>query len=301
MSTTRIQKILIANRGEIARRIIRTCKRLGIASVAVFSDADESMPFVREADEAVRLGPAPSAESYLRADKILAAAKATGAEAIHPGYGFLSERAHFVRACEDAGVHSLIASELYTNPFVPLAAVAASTSRIGLGTGIALAFVRSPVALALEALDLDALTGGRFTLGLGTGVKTLNEQWHGVTNFGPPVPHMREVVAFFRQFNATSHLGKPIHFDGQFVKVRMDGYQRPTAPERERIPIHLGANREKMLDASVLHRPHVVAREIDAVIHKAAEENADVTGAHLHATRHPNPSRRVINVSRLHK
>jgi len=152
------------------------------------------------------------------------------------------------RACEDAGVHSLIASELYTNPFVPLAAVAASTSRIGLGTGIALAFVRSPVALALEALDLDALTGGRFTLGLGTGVKTLNEQWHGVTNFGPPVPHMREVVAFFRQFNATSHLGKPIHFDGQFVKVRMDGYQRPTAPERERIPIHLGANREKMLE-----------------------------------------------------
>jgi alkanesulfonate monooxygenase SsuD/methylene tetrahydromethanopterin reductase-like flavin-dependent oxidoreductase (luciferase family) len=91
------------------------------------------------------------------------------------------------RACEDAGVHSLIASELYTNPFVPLAAVASSTSRIGLGTGIALAFVRSPLSLALEALDLDALTSGRFTLGLGTGVKTLNEQWHGVTNFGPPV------------------------------------------------------------------------------------------------------------------
>jgi alkanesulfonate monooxygenase SsuD/methylene tetrahydromethanopterin reductase-like flavin-dependent oxidoreductase (luciferase family) len=152
------------------------------------------------------------------------------------------------RACEDAGVHSLIASELYTNPFVPLAAVAASTSRIGLGTGIALAFVRSPVALALEALDLDALTSGRFTLGLGTGVKTLNEQWHGVTNFGPPVPHMREVVEFFRLFNAKAHLGQPIHYDGKFVKVHMEGYQRPYPPERERIPVHLGANREKMLE-----------------------------------------------------
>ena len=104
MSNTRIQKILIANRGEIARRIIRTCKRLGIASVAVFSDADESMPFVREADEAVRLGPAPSAESYLRADKILEAAKRTGADAIHPGYGFLSENTTFAQACADAGV-----------------------------------------------------------------------------------------------------------------------------------------------------------------------------------------------------
>ncbi|MCB9658425.1 MAG: ATP-grasp domain-containing protein [Sandaracinaceae bacterium] len=104
MSTTRIQKILIANRGEIARRIIRTCKRLGIASVAVFSDADESMPFVREADEAVRIGPAPSAESYLRADKILEAAKRTGADAIHPGYGFLSENTAFAQACADAGV-----------------------------------------------------------------------------------------------------------------------------------------------------------------------------------------------------
>ncbi len=104
MSTTRIQKILIANRGEIARRIIRTCKRLGIASVAVFSDADEDMPFVHEADEAVRIGPAPSAESYLRTEKILEAAKRTGADAIHPGYGFLSENTGFAQACADAGV-----------------------------------------------------------------------------------------------------------------------------------------------------------------------------------------------------
>ncbi|MBB4609153.1 acetyl-CoA carboxylase biotin carboxylase subunit [Sphingomonas yabuuchiae] len=98
------QKILIANRGEIACRVIRTARRLGIATVAVYSDADAGAPHVRLADESVRLGPAPAAESYLKAELILAAAKATGADAIHPGYGFLSERESFARACAEAGV-----------------------------------------------------------------------------------------------------------------------------------------------------------------------------------------------------
>ncbi|KTT95740.1 acetyl-CoA carboxylase biotin carboxylase subunit [Sphingomonas sanguinis] len=98
------QKILIANRGEIACRVIRTARAMGIATVAVYSDADASAPHVRLADEAVRLGPAPAAESYLKAELILAAAKATGADAIHPGYGFLSERESFARACAEAGV-----------------------------------------------------------------------------------------------------------------------------------------------------------------------------------------------------
>jgi propionyl-CoA carboxylase alpha chain len=98
------QKILIANRGEIACRVIRTARSMGIATVAVYSDADASAPHVRLADEAVRLGPAPAAESYLKAELILAAAKATGADAIHPGYGFLSERESFARACAEAGV-----------------------------------------------------------------------------------------------------------------------------------------------------------------------------------------------------
>ena len=98
-------KILIANRGEIACRVIRTARRMGIATVAVYSDADARAPHVRMADEAVHIGPSPAAESYLRADKIIAACKATGAEAVHPGYGFLSERASFVealKACEIA-------------------------------------------------------------------------------------------------------------------------------------------------------------------------------------------------------
>ncbi len=99
-----IRKLLIANRGEIACRVIRTAKRLGVATVAVYSDADAAAPHVREADEAVRLGPAPARESYLRSDAILDAAKATGADAIHPGYGFLSENADFARACDKAGL-----------------------------------------------------------------------------------------------------------------------------------------------------------------------------------------------------
>ena len=98
------KKILVANRGEIACRIFRTAKRMGIATVAVYSDADARAPHVLMADEAVRLGPAAAAESYLKADLILLAAKETGADCIHPGYGFLSERESFARACADAGI-----------------------------------------------------------------------------------------------------------------------------------------------------------------------------------------------------
>src|SRR4028119_2297716 len=91
-------KILIANRGEIACRVIRTAKRMGIKTVAVYSDADARAPHVRIADESVRLGPAPASESYLKAELIIDACKATGAEAVHPGYGFLSERESFATA-----------------------------------------------------------------------------------------------------------------------------------------------------------------------------------------------------------
>jgi len=97
-------KLLIANRGEIACRVIRTARRMGIATVAVYSDADARAPHVKLADEAVHIGPSPAAESYLRADKIIAACKATGAEAVHPGYGFLSERASFVEALAAEGI-----------------------------------------------------------------------------------------------------------------------------------------------------------------------------------------------------
>jgi propionyl-CoA carboxylase alpha chain len=98
------RKILIANRGEIACRVIRTARRMGIATVAVYSDADARAPHVRLADESVRLGPAPASESYLKAELIIDACRATGAEAVHPGYGFLSERTSFAEALEKAGI-----------------------------------------------------------------------------------------------------------------------------------------------------------------------------------------------------
>jgi acetyl/propionyl-CoA carboxylase alpha subunit len=101
---TMLDSLLIANRGEIARRIIRTCRRLGVRTIAVYSEADAEAPFVREADQAVLIGPAPAAESYLVGAKILDAALKTGAQAIHPGYGFLSENAEFAEAVTAAGL-----------------------------------------------------------------------------------------------------------------------------------------------------------------------------------------------------
>ena len=98
------KKILIANRGEIACRVIKTARRMGIQTVAVYSDADARAPFVQMADEAVHIGPSPAAQSYLIADKIIAACKATGAEAVHPGYGFLSERTSFAEALAAEGI-----------------------------------------------------------------------------------------------------------------------------------------------------------------------------------------------------
>ena len=116
-----IRSVLVANRGEIACRIFRTARRLGMRTIAVYSDADATARHTRTADEALRIGPAPARESYLDAERILAAARVCGAEAIHPGYGFLAENAHFAQACVDAGF-------VFVGP--PAAAISAMGSKI---------------------------------------------------------------------------------------------------------------------------------------------------------------------------
>ena len=99
-----LRRVLVANRGEIAARVIRACRELGLGSVAVYSDADAELPYVGLADAAVRIGPPPAAASYLDAGALVDAARRTGCDALHPGYGFLSERAELAEACAAAGI-----------------------------------------------------------------------------------------------------------------------------------------------------------------------------------------------------
>jgi 3-methylcrotonyl-CoA carboxylase alpha subunit len=152
-----IKSLLVANRGEIACRIFRTARRLGVRTIAVFSDADAGAQHVREADDAYRIGPAAPRESYLNIERILEAARATGAEAIHPGYGFLSEKSEFAQACVDAGL-------VFVGP--PPAAIAAMGSKI-----VAKARMRAagvPVLPGYDGTrqDLEHLASAALELGL---------------------------------------------------------------------------------------------------------------------------------------
>lgn len=148
-------------------------------------------------------------------------------------------------AAEAAGFSDVWISELHRSAFVPAAAVASATQTIGVGTAIALAFARSPMLTALSALDLDDLSGGRFTLGLGSGVRRLNEDWHNVP-FGKAVPHLRETIVIVRRLVAEAHIGESIKIEGEHESIRLRGYERPFKPVRERIPIYIAAVADAM-------------------------------------------------------
>ncbi|MEU8802359.1 LLM class flavin-dependent oxidoreductase [Spirillospora sp. NPDC048819] len=152
----------------------------------------------------------------------------------------LAELTDAARRAEAAGAEAIWVPELHRSATVAAAAIAAATERAQIGTGIALAFTRSPMITALEALDLDDMSGGRFVLGLGSGVQRLNEDWHNVP-FGKPVRHMREAVRNIRAFWETCTTGDPIDLPGDEEPMRIRGYQRPFAVQRTDIPVYIAA------------------------------------------------------------
>ncbi|MBM4405504.1 MAG: LLM class flavin-dependent oxidoreductase [Chloroflexi bacterium] len=156
------------------------------------------------------------------------------------GSGTAAQLIERAKTAESAGMDGVWAEQLNGGaPFVPLATVAGHTSRIQLGTSIALAFTRSPLETALTALDMDYISGGRFNLGLGSGVQRLVEMWHGVKNYGKAVPHLRQTVELVRMIIKDAHTGKPITYQSEYYDVKVVGWRRPIAPVRERIPIYL--------------------------------------------------------------
>jgi probable F420-dependent oxidoreductase len=152
----------------------------------------------------------------------------------------LQELVDVSRRAEAAGAEAIWVPELHRSATVPAAAIAAATSRARVGTAIALAFTRSPMITALEALDLDELAGGRFVLGLGSGVQRLNEDWHNA-RFGKPVGHLKETVRNIRHFWATCTSGDPIDLPGDHEPMRIRGYERPFPVGNPEIPIYLAA------------------------------------------------------------
>jgi probable F420-dependent oxidoreductase len=149
------------------------------------------------------------------------------------------------RTAEAAGVDCVWAPELFRSSVTQATHLSAITERIGIGTGIAWAFTRSPFILAISALDVDEFSGGRFRLGLGAGVKRLNETWHGV-EYGRPAPHLRETIEAVRLIMSQAHRGEPIRFEGSYHDIDIKGWVRPHPAPRENVPIYTAAVQEGM-------------------------------------------------------
>lgn len=214
------RKVLIANRGAIACRVLRTLKSLGIGSVAVYSDADRHSLHVAQADEAVRIGPAPAAQSYLSIDAILAAARETGAEAIHPGYGFLSENADFADACEAAGIVFIGPTGAQMRAFALKHAARAMARELGVpllpGTGL-LASLEDAQAAALSigypVMLKSTAGGGGIGIRLCRTAEELDAAWDAVARQG--LSSFGDGGAFLERFiDRARHLEVQIFGDG---------------------------------------------------------------------------------------
>jgi probable F420-dependent oxidoreductase len=146
----------------------------------------------------------------------------------------------FANGCEAAGLEGMWGIQLYGPPFIPLAAAAMVSKRLKLGTGVALAFTRSPLETALSAIDIDTISGGRMVLGLGTSLRWWNESWHGV-KYGKPISHLRELIALVRQIIAGAHTGNLGKIEGENYQLDLTGFRSLAPPVRERIPIYVPA------------------------------------------------------------
>jgi probable F420-dependent oxidoreductase len=145
-----------------------------------------------------------------------------------------------VREAEDSGLEGIWVPQLFSPPFPAMAAAAMASRRLTIGSGIALAFTRSPLETALNALDVDVISGGRTVLGIGTSIRDLNEGAHGVT-YGKPVAHLREVVRIVRDLIEKGHTGELGVYEGAYHKVDLRGFRSGTTPPRKSIPIYLPA------------------------------------------------------------
>ncbi len=175
------------------------------------------------------------------------------------------------RDADAAGIDGVWAVELFRSSLTQAMWLAAATERIGVGTGIAWAFTRSPMILALSALDIDEASGGRFRLGLGAGVKRLNETWHG-TEYGRPAPHLRETVEAVRLIVEKCDSGEPIRYQGNYHDIDIKGWVRPHPKVRESIPIYTAAVQEGMARVAgdvadgVIGHPMCSMRWLDEVV-----------------------------------
>jgi probable F420-dependent oxidoreductase len=194
------------------------------------------------------------------------------------------ELAAEARRADDAGIDCLWAPELFRASFTQATWLAARTERIGVATGIAWAFTRSPFILALSALDVDELSGGRFRLGLGAGVKRLNETWHGV-EYGRPAPHLRETIEVVRLIMANAHSGESIRFAGEYHDIDVKGWVRPHPPARDGgPPIYAAAVREGMARMAgdvadgLIGHPMCSLRWLDEVLVASSERGIERSG-----------------------